>query len=524
MIQEYEMLKPEIETTPAKPPIEAQLQTYFTNVHARLMNGSTDHEKTENDRKAEAALKYAYEVLVRNDQMCDLVQGEEYQLVRDRENSLKGKTKIGKIFCIDGRIARIFESFAINTWEKAAGLIKAEKRESDGKLIPSSSSFCESIAAKIDYDHPEVELLEINTAHYDSTNPEHGCAAIGLIRRALKRDPGEWESASEEERHVIEDDLIRQSELEEILSKEDIEAILNAPTPEDANLLILEKVNTPAITNIYNDVRQIHGLEPLRRVAITALYDTATTGIELRYDGVKLSTSDLTKKHTEAIQSFGSTIGAGFGDYREALTNPGKFLEFSLKLAELETEIIENKNGRFNELNSELNSYIKDHLDDLTDGQKQALRFKLLRKVAFQHLTGIESPNTHHQEAYIAISVQGQFVGKYDLVEQQFGSSSEDIETAIDETLIANLVMDTNALKEDETRIAFICTSTNRSSWERKTEASRRVRANNADLIRGIAKDERLRALMKEGKLIPIPVLIDENRRVLEIPDHSAYF
>ena len=312
--------------------------------------------------------------------------------------------------------------------------------------------------------------------------------------------------------------------MEEILSKEDIEAILNAPTPEDANLLILEKVNTPAITNIYNDVRQIHGLEPLRRVAITALYDTATTGIELRYDGVKLSTSDLTKKHTEAIQSFGSTIGAGFGDYREALTNPGKFLEFSLKLAELETEIIENKNGRFNELNSELNSYIKDHLDDLTDGQKQALRFKLLRKVAFQHLTGIESPNTHHHEAYIAISVQGQFVGKYDLVEQQFGSSSEDIETAIDETLIANLVMDTNALKEDETRIAFICTSTNRSSWERKTEASRRVRANNADLIRGIAKDERLRALMKEGKLIPIPVLIDENRRVLEIPDHSAYF
>lgn len=535
MVLERAMQKPEMtETSSLKSTIENQLKSYFKNFHKRVLNGTPAHERTEKDLKAEAALLYAHDVLLRNDEMCVLIKSPEYDPIRKGEKALKGKTEIGKIFCIDGRIARIFESFAINTWEKAAGLIRTERRESDNKLIPSSPSLCESIRAKIDKDDPEKDLLEINAAHYDSTSSEHGCAAINLIRRALARNENEYETASASEKSIIEEDLLRKSDLEEVLSAEDIKAIMDAPTPEDANLIILEKINVEAISNYYNDVREQLDLKPLARVGISALYDTATMGLELRYDGERISTTDLTNKYAEAIEIFGKTLGvASFGSYKSALRDPDLFVEFSHKLLDLETELIENTNGNFDNINAEVDSYISDHLNDLTPGQKKALRFKMLRKVAFQHLTGLskipesghpEHPFAHHNEAYIAVSVQGQFVGKYDLVEQEFGTSPADIETAVSETLVANLVMDTNHLKEDETRVAFICSSASRADWKNKTEGLRRARANNAELIRGIAKNDKLKALMKAGKIIPIPVLLDENRKVLEIPDHSAYF
>lgn len=523
----------EIEMNQPKTPLENQLQTYFSNFHDRVLNGMPTHERTKNDEKAEAAMNYAYEVLLRNDAMCDLIQSPDYLQVRKGEEKLKGPTKIGKIYCIDGRIARIYESFVINTWEKAAGLIRADRRQSDNKLIPSSASLCESITAKIDKERPEVDLLEISAAHYDSTSPAHGCAAINLIRRALNRNENEYETATTEEKITIEEDLVKKSELEEILTRDQIKLLLDAPTPEEANLQILEMVNVEAITNYYNDVRTQKGLKPLERVGISALYDTATMGLELRYDGDRISTTDLTNKYQDQLQKYGETIGCDFGAYRNVLTDPSLFIEFSHKLLELETELIENENGKFDNIHEDVDTYFKNHLDNLTPNQKQALRFKMLRKVAFQHLTGLsqipasghpEHPFAHHNEAYISISIQGQFVGKYDLVEQEFGTSPADTNTAIKETLVANLVMDTNHLKEDETRVVYVCSSASRSDWESNTEGIRRARANNAELVRGIAKDDKLKDLMKDAKIIPIPVILDETRRVLEIPDHSAYF
>jgi len=513
--------------------LESQLQSFFVHMHDRIMNGTSRHDKTEKDRQAEAALEYAYEVLVRNNEMCDLVQGQEYKTIKDGEKKLKGKTEIGKIFCIDGRIPRIFESFAINTWEKAAGLIRAQRRESDGKLIPSSSSLAESLAAKIDPADPEKDLLEINAAHYDSTNPEHGCAAINLIKRALTRNAKELDAATGDDKIMIEEDLVKKAELEEILTPEEIKSILDAPTPEEANLIILEKVNVEAITNYYNDMRVQKGLPPLKRVGISALYDTATMGLELRQNGDTLSTTAITNKHMDELQNWGTSSGNAFGSCIEVLNNSDIFIDFSHKLLDLETEIIENSEGKYNGINDEIDSYIGKHLDDLTDGQKKALKFKISRKVAFQYLTGLskipesghpQHPFARHNEAYIAISVQGQFVGKYDLVEQEFGASPADIDTAVHETLVANLVMDVNKLKPGSTRVGFICSSVSRSDWEDNTETLKRARATNADLIRGIARNDKLKALMKEGKFIPIPVLLDENRKVIEIPDHSAYF
>lgn len=533
MVKELRMQKPDmIEPTSPTSPIEAQLQTYFINMHNRLMNGSPDNEKTEKDKRAEAALKYAYAILVRNDQMSDLLHSQEYFPVRDGEKKLKGPTEIGEFFCLDGRILRALESFAINTWEKAAGLIRAERRESDGKLIPSSPNLCESIKSKIDLNNPDRDILEINKAHYDSSDPHHGCAAISLIKRALSRDKLDFEKATTKQEVLeIEEDLTKKAELEKILSPEDIKAIIEAPTPEEANLIILEKVNVEALSNYINTIREQAGLPILQRASISALFDTATMGFEMRYSGQRISTTDLANKYKGQITEYAKTIGAEYGSYNKLFEDPNLFLELSHKLLKLETEIIENQNGHFDEINSEVDAYIQDNLNDLTPGQKQALRFKMLRRVSLQYLLGVSElvngkpnhPHSRHREGFGSLSVGGQFPGKYDLVEQQFGSSPADIETAVSEMLVANLVMDTNHLKEDETRVFFICSSANSSDFGNK-DGLRNARISSAGLIRGVCRNERLRTLIKQGVILPIPVILDENRKVMEIPDHSAYF
>lgn len=529
---EQQMQKPEMAEVTTKTPLQTQLETYFRNFHDRILNGSTHHERTEKDIKAEQALAYAYEVLVRNDQMCDLLRSQEYEPIRKGEKNLKGQTEVGEFFCLDGRILRALESFSINTWEKAAGLIRAERRESDGKLIPSSSSLCESIKNKIDPQNPERDILEINKTHYDSSSPAHGCAAINLITRALKRENSEYEAASEEDKPMIEEDLVKKAELEEILSEEDIKAILEAPTPEEANLIILEKVNVEALSNYVNTIREQVDLPKLKRVGISALFDTATMGFEMRYNNERISTTDLTNKHKDQITKFAKSIDTEYGAYNKMFKNPNLFLEFSHKLLTLETEIIENKDGRFDELGKEVDQYLENNLSDLTPGQKQALRFKMLRRISLQYLLGVSElvdgkpnhPHAHHAEGFGAFAVGGQFVGKYDLVEQQFGSSPADIETAINEMLVANLVMDINHLKENQTRVMFICSSANNYDSKNNTDGLRRARINNAELLRGVGRNDKLKGLIKEGVIIPIPVILDEQRKVLEVPDHSAYF
>jgi hypothetical protein len=529
---EQQMRQPEMAEVTNKTPLQIQLETYFGNFHDRILNGQPHHERTEKDIKAEQALAYAYDVLVRNNQMCDLLRSEEYDPIRNGEKELKGQTEVGEFFCLDGRILRVLESFSINTWENAAGLIGAEKRESDGKLIPSSSNLCESIKGKIDPNNPEVDILEINKAHYDSTSPTHGCAAINLIRRALTREEADYEKATDkEEQKTIEEDLVTKQDLKEVLSSQDIKEILEAPTPEEANVIILEKINVPALSNYINTVREQANLPILERASITALYDTATMGFEMRYNSQRISTTDLTNKYKGRITQFAQTIDTEFGKYNKIFENPSLFMEFSNKLLTLETEIINNPEGRFDEINNDVNNYLKDNLNDLTTGQKQALRFKMLRRVSLQYLLGVSQlvdgkpnhPHAHHREAYSALGVGGKFVGKYDLIEQQFGSSPADIETAINEMIIGNLVMDTNHLKENETRVAFICSSDN-TDPESKTSGLKSARIVNAELIRGVGKNDKLKMLIKNGVIIPIPVILNKDRKALEIPDHSAYF
>lgn len=505
--------------------LEHELQTFYQNFHPRVLNGSSEG-KTLLDENPQRALTHALDVIKRNNRISEIHTSPQLNRILEKEIWLRGeKVTIGKVYCIDGRlIVRPNESPLVRTWEEAAARIHTTRRVSDKALIPSQTNFCESIGKKVS---PKFDLLEIVLAHYDSTNPDHGCAAVNLDRNTLATPVEDLEKKPHPDQR--EEALAAKKQLENALSPDDIRTILETPIAEEANIIIAEKITLRAITNFYNTRREQAGLPPLKQVGIVALNDTATMGFELRYNGQKLSSADFSNYLKDKLAS------PKFAKYRNSFTDPEKLIEISKDILDLTTQLITSNENPFFETRDKINQYIENNLSDLSIHQKQGLRFIISRKIAFQYLTGLSHlpensqpnhPFAKHNEQDISVSEHGHLLGEFDSYQEHFGISPAK-ESIIRQIKIANIVMDNNGLKTDETRVIFVNTPIHSKDIISGNGlfAQEQARAQNADLFRKIVQDPELCELIKKGKILPIPALIDdETRRVIEIPNHSAYF
>ncbi len=490
--------------------LTSQVRGYLENFYSRL--GSKGRGQINQ------VSKQVTDIINRNNHISALMHGSSYEYVAVMKKGLTGAVTFGLGFCVDGRIARIYFGPAVSTWEVPAGEIAVEPRLSDGKLIPKSHDLCEGIKRSVT---PSKDLFEIFFAHYDSTDPGHGCAAIAGVLQALKAKD---KTAAEME----------------ILDKDDIKFMLKCQNAEDANAYLLEKTSIEAITNFYNTCRQQAGLKPLAQVGIVALFDTATVGVTLKKDGQVLSTTELTNQYRSVIQKiFGTEIGK-FGNSGAIFTYPGHFLDFSERVLKLIESLLnphvhinledEHDHARPNQFYNHIDDQINQFYPLLTPRQKQALRFFLARTVAFQYMTGLSEVSSHphhpfatHKETYMAVSERGEFVGKFD-TEQAFGSSAADIQVGIKQIKIEISVMTKTNSHNGKPFVLFVCNPISSGDFRRNSKGMQRARANNASFVRSILADKQLRELIREQRLIIIPTLIDdESREVLEIVDHSAY-
>lgn len=504
--------------------LAGQLQNFYTNFHRRVLNGS-GQEETELDKKAEDALTHAITVIARNNRISEIHQSPDLQEIIDSEKQLRGEhVTIGKVYCIDGRLpVRPNESPLVNTWEEAAARIHITRRFSDNVLIPAQTNLCESIGNKAD---PRFDLLEIVLAHYDSTDPNHGCAAISLDINTLRTPLEQLESNPNPDQRA--ESIAAKKQLEEALSPEDIQTVLNAPTPEESNLIIAQKITLAAITNFYNTRREQADLPPLKQAGIVALNDTATMGFELRYSSNKLSSTEISNNLRDKLRD------GNFGKFRYSFTDPERLIEISKEIYYYTHLLTENGEGLFLQTKNQIEKYIDANLPDLNENQKKGLLFIIARKVAFQYLTGLSQlpedgypnhPFAQHNEQDISVSVHGHLLGEFDSFEQHFGSSPAK-ESVIRQIKIANIVMDGNQPKKGETRVIFVNTPIHSKDLVNGNGkfAYEQALAQNASLFREIIQDPELCEFIKSGKILPIPVLIDDvSRKVLEIPDHSAY-
>lgn len=491
--------------------------------------------------EAEVLIEEAMAVINRNNEIADLLYGEQSdfpKLVEEKLTLMGNSIKIGLGFCVDGRFSTIFLAgrFASAT-EVPAGEIAVFRRDSDGALIPVSADLNMALKQTVDEGEPNHELLEIFFAHGSLSEPHRGCAAIGLTLTALQSQQSDLDNAQSDEIEIKES-LARKAELEAVLSKQDIQAILIAPTPEDANLLLLEKTSLKAVDNIYNIYRKQANQEEVKQVGVTAFYDSDTMGIVLNYakrdTGNYLSTTELVNRYRQGLEQFDRGNLGYFGSEKDTFTKHATIVEFSRKILNI-TKVLLNKhidypiNQLGEQICQEINDKIKVMYPDLSLQQKQGLAFFIARTMAFQYLTGLSSftdyPNyafAKHLEEYLAVSMRGEFVGQFD-THQAFGYNAVDGKTAVDRTKIALAVMQKNNPKSTKPRLLFVCSSIAQEDAQSKNKSILRAKANNQILYKELRMDPTLATEIARGRLVLLPVLVEENtRKVLRIVDQSA--
>lgn len=475
--------KEKIDLRASSETLKDQLNLYLDHVE--------QHIKKEINSKERARIT---KIIERNNLVSEVLNDPSFKSIVKGKMELSGKAVIGYIFCIDGRIPSIFlgDRFA-KFWEVPAGEIVTVRRKSDGKLLPASTDLGESLRRRVT---SGKELFEIVFAHTSLIDPKHGCGAM----------------AGKRARGLLSDKL----------------------SNEEANLKILEEKTIPAITTLFNNFRTHKGFEPMKRVGISALYDTDSFGVILNYDkraqGKSLSTTELTNEFKESITERFVSENLVFGSYKEKFHDLKYLTIFFGNLLKVTKALLLEK--KFIGLQSILDKYIKEHYSDLTPNQKKSFKFFLVRSIALQYLTGlsvsnkknIDHPFAEHEEEYMAVSIRGATIGKFDPESQGFSSTPADAETAISNIKTKMSIMNGSKDNKKQPFILFICNLLYQSDLQDNNRVLKRAMVSNAELLRGIIEDPELGEMVRRATLIPVPVLLAEGtNEVLKIADHSAY-
>lgn len=423
-----------------------------------------------------------WEVIARNNAVSKILESPSFKDLTKKQVKLLGGTALGLVFCIDGRIPAIFLGgrFARH-FEIPAGEISTIKRKSDGKIIPDSSDLNEALRVIASAND---DLLEIIFAHTSLSSPGHGCGVMLDRIKAGLADP--------------------------------------KLSLEEANLKLIEEETIPALTNMYQEFRIQLGFRPLKMVAVAALYDTDSFGIILG----SLSTTDLTNQYQKQMNNIFKQHNLFFGAFKDKFSNLEYLTNFSKRVLQVTENLLSKK---IPGLTERLEDYLDKFYQQLTDMQKEALKFLLLRNIAFQYLTGSskfkkisDHPFFKHKESYMAVAMRGATIGKFDPETQIFASTPADPKGAI--ANINTMLSLLGNLAKVKPFILFVCNSITARDLKENGPALQRLLGSNAGLLRDIIEDKKLGGMIEKGEMIPVPLLLEENtREVLKIVDHSGY-
>lgn len=413
------------------------------------------------------------EIIFRNNFIGSILETNEFRNVLEQEKRLKGETKLGIIMCIDGRISIIHQfGRTANTKEVAGSMVEVNKETE--KLI--DRRFISILNQTADEGQ---ELLQIVTAHTSLRHRDHKC---GAITNAVQKGIFQGE---------IDDVALEQAEL-----------------------------RARAIEDKYNEILKAKGKTPQKKVAITAMIDTDTMGFVLNFgkENELSSTRKTLEISSQIQQEIGEEVG-DFGSMKDDFTKPEKLIEYSKRVFTITKWLMENQ-----VFNQQFNDYLQSNFSDLSASQKKALFFVFARTIANQYLTGLASeeeihhPFSEHNEDYLVISPHGKSFGRFDL-RQSFGSVPASREDALVHLKTKLAILDKN--KGKKPYILFFSTPVNTSI---SADSLRGIEDATIAYFQEILKDQDILEKVKNGDLVIVPVLVDENSgKILGIRDYSIY-
>jgi hypothetical protein len=478
-------LREVIREKPTPSPFKEKVDTYLSYYSHSLGVKNMTQERL--NQYADKVIR----IIDRNNKIADLLESEGpdgYKKIVSEEIKMKGDAKLGFVYCIDGRIPTIFLAgrFA-NVWEEPAGLITLKNAEDGGKL-PKSTLLQQALHEAV---REKRDVLEIFFAHTSTIEGENTCGYMNKLHKDGDLPVGTTDLTAE-------------------------------------NLRQYEEEYIPAVTKFYNRKRVKEKLEPLSRVGIGAVYETDRMGIVLNYGkGEKqFSTTDYVNKNREAIEYYvGEHLGT-FGSMKKNFIEPEQFIGLSTRLLELTKFLM----GR-QEFSEQIDYYLAKNYTNLSPSQIQALRFTLFRTSALQYLTGLSMTQpgvdhtfTHHNEDYLSISLAGKPVGRFDPKEQVFASNSSDTPTAISEVRLKLGLMDGHNARKPY--VLFVSNPVRKGTFEKyintESETINQDLALDSSLYQRMVEDPVLKARIKDGDLVVVPVLVDQNTgEILYVPDFT---
>lgn len=421
----------------------------------------------------------AVHILDSHNQIVEKLKRRNFISLLEQERELKGEAKLGYVLCVDGRLSSIHFGRTVNIWEEPAGLLKVVKNENDQLVV--ASELLNDVLRREAEDSREV--FEIFFAH-TSLKTDHICGYMNSSRKKGETD----------------DDLVKR------------------------NLRQFEEKQIPAFTNSYNKAREAQGKDPLKQVAVAALFDTDTMGVILNYGkDNQLSTTGLLEEEgfKEKIQQTLEGEENAFGYWKDKFTDPKNFLRYYQKVVEITKEIMNNNSIG---LNQRLTDYIKNNYPDLTESQAKAFLFALSRRLAFQYLTGLsklpgnghpDHPFADHKEKFATISTSGEgILDRFNVCDQSFSITSSDVKSAIDQTTKVALPLLDKYDDDKEKHIIFVSTPVG------KDDDISSLRDENRKYFEALFQNDEIKKRIMEGKLLLIPVLVRTTGEIIEIPEH----
>jgi len=472
----------------------------FSSFFKKQNSESYAFEDLYNPDKLEIISKIFVEVVSDSHISSLILSSEPYGKLVQEEKILRGeKTTLGISKCIDGRLSTLWaEGRATKAHETMAGIL-----ETDEVKIPSPSQTKTRLkdarlTMAIMDEAERGPLLEILLVHTDLSDPDHhGCGAMKL--------------AQSQGKYVSEADLVLENIKEHDKAAQAIDTLYN------------EKIKSINASSNENEQKR----KEQKKTAITAVYDTLTMGVLLGYetkdDLPGFSTTDIAIDIDNNPTSYLLTGSGGpldessaikyfAGAIRNKLSNPQYIIENETLILGLTKVLLGDKTNFYRKIDE----YIKSNhnLSQLSVEQQKALRFYLARTTAVQFLSKSyegKHPYIDHDEKFQSVSTDGDALGQF-MPEQVFCASPDDGD------MIKHIITQTAIMRKNNTtpkNTPYILFVAGVLSTDQDASSSERARADQLALYRRIIGDKEIRALIMEGSLLPIPVMINAKTRDL---------
>ncbi len=474
----YIDMEPKIEMSP----LEANLESYFGNLYSRM-----NPDLAQDERFLQEIQSRSLAIINRNNKVAEILKSPFYKEVIENDKELKGPCAVNVDICIDGRIPDIhLLGLTGNTWETGAGIIGLRESPLDGQMELESSRLTEAVIERTEKENPQ--MIQILTAH--TSLSEHRRLAQNNFEKLPDHGCGK----------------MKKMHLDGEVTNRDLVA---------ANLEIHEQ-SAQAFTDLYNRAAEANNVEPLRKVAITAVYDTDTMGLMLGYGtDHELFTTDITRGIVadQRINEDLTRIAGEPGSMKDTFTDVDKIID-------LETQVMKTTEYLMNDdtFKGSFEKYSSSYLQDYTDEQKHALFYTLTRNIAFQRTSGVyveqdshdhAHPFVHHGEGYQSLSMDGAIVGEFDPEVQVFGAM-----VSTDQEAVGHIKIQTGLMESIKaTEPPYIMFLSNSLTNGATPEVLERARGQLRELYRTIKSDTEIMDWIKTGKLVPVPVLIDSKTR-----------